>query len=187
MPHKPMSSHLAGLPRLNSNNLRARTRSSRRAAEIRCAVADCPQIAPHKKTWWPQTALAWHPSRMGAICFRDHQVTPEIDICAQPCDCFAFLHFEGDALECWPRRALKWLDIRAYSGARWRIVFLQILQDHSGERRGILHRIFIAFPALQYKPYPGVRIWRRAVVNQDWETLQLRSVFGGVASAQRRA
>jgi hypothetical protein len=82
-------------------------------------------------------------------------------ICAQQCDCFAFLHFEGDALECWPRRALKWLDKRAYSGARWRIIFLQILQDNSGERRGILHRIFIAFPSLQYKPYPGVRIWRR--------------------------
>jgi hypothetical protein len=69
-------------------------------------------------------------------------------ICAQQCDCFAFLHFEGDALEC-------------YSGARRRIIFLQILQDNSGERRGILHRIFIASRALQYKPYPGVRIWRR--------------------------
>jgi hypothetical protein len=63
--------------------------------------------------------------------------------------------------------------------------FLQILQDNSGEWRGILHRIFIAFPVLRYKPYPGVRIWRRVVVNQDWETLQLRSVSGGIASAQR--
>ena len=63
--------------------------------------------------------------------------------------------------------------------------FLQIIQDNSGERRGILHRIFVTFPVLQYKPYPGVRIWRRVVVNQDWETLQLPSVFGGIASAQR--
>jgi hypothetical protein len=47
----------------------------------------------------------------------------------------------------------------------------------------MLHRIFIAFPALQYKPYSGVRVWRRDVVNQDWETLQLASMFGGVASA----
>ena len=90
-------------------------------------------------------------------------------ICAQPCDCFAFLHLERNTLQRRPRRALTWLDLRAYSGARWRIIFLQILQDNSGERRGILHRIFIAFPALQYKPYPGVRIWRRAVVNQGWE------------------
>ncbi len=62
-------------------------------------------------------------------------------ICAQQCDGFAFLHFERDTLECRPRRALKWLDIRAYSGARWRVIFLQILQHNGGDRRGFLHRV----------------------------------------------
>jgi len=83
-------------------------------------------------------------------------------ICSQQCDCFAFLHFERDTPERRPRSAFKWLEIRAYSGARWwRTIFLQILQDNSGERHGILQRIFVAFPALQYKPDPNVGIARR--------------------------
>ncbi len=71
---------------------------------------------------------------------------------AQKRDSFAFRDFERHALQRRTRRAFEGLKKRAYTAARWRVKLFQIFQDDGCGWRGFLHRVFIAFPALEYKP-----------------------------------
>jgi hypothetical protein len=74
--------------------------------------------------------------------------------------------------------ALKWLQKCSRTAAGRRIILLQIFHGNGGTWSSFRHRVFMTFPAREYKPDHIALNGPEAVVNQDLETLQLRCVFG---------